>query len=429
VVPAARTSAALARLMIQLCGGCMGTLAYAQDEAPDGDNTTLSGSARLSYFSSSRDLNGLDDVAVGSAQIELTHSLSEDQRFEVETRILAEDLTREGHTRAHWISAYGFIRWAHVDLRFGQQKIRWGKADGINPTDFFTPIDYTIALPLEDDRYLSVPAVRADVHVSDTDSVSAVIEPDFTPSRVPWPKPTPVAVRDDEPSGRAHPQLGLRWLHTGERLDWSVSAFRGFATLPLLDFDGIAADGSATYVRHYAAIDAIGADVARNFGKVGFRAELAYTKPRSGKEDGRQAAQSSYFLVAGIDRSFDEWNLNVQALLRHTPDYEKTVSFNNAQEQWAAIQNGIVQGQQERFMYGMTARLVADWRHDTLQTELLMVTNFSPTNAFIRPLLTYAVSDQRKIRFGAEYYSGRALSYFGSLKRNRTVFVEFQQFY
>lgn len=425
MVQAARRFAALARWMIPLCGCCLGGLAQAQDEGL----TTLSGSARLSYFSSSRDLDEIDNVAIASAEFELRHSLSEDQRFEVKTRLLAEDLTREARTHAHWINAYWFIRSPNVDLRIGQQKIRWGKADGINPSDFFTPIDYTILLPLEDDRYLSVPAVRADVHVSDTDSVSAVVEPDFTPSRVPWPRPTPVAVKDDEPSGREHPQLGLRWLHTGERLDWSLSAFHGYSTLPLLDFEGFANDGSATYVRHYAAIDGVGADVARNFGKVGFRAELAYTKPRGEGGDGRQAAQSSYFLVAGIDRSFDEWNVNVQGLLRHTPDYEKTTAFSNSQEQWAAIQNAIVQGQQERLMYGMTARLVADWRHDTLQTELLMVTNFSPTNAFIRPLVTYAISDQRKIRFGAEYYSGPQLSYFGSLKRNRTVFLEFQQFY
>lgn len=422
---AARTSAAVARLMLQLCGCCAVASVQAQDDDQDGGSTTLSGSARLSYFSSSRDLDEIDNVAVGSAELELRHSLSEEQRIEVETRLIAEDLTRDGRTRARWISAYWFLRSPHVDLRIGQQKIRWGKADGINPSDFFTPIDYTILLPLEDDRYLSVPAIRADVHVSDTDSLSAVVEPDFTPSRVPWPKPTPVTARDDEPSGRDHPQLGLRWLHTGERLDWSVSAFHGFSTLPLLDFDG-----SATYVRHYAAIDGIGADVARNFGKVAFRAELAYTKPRRGEGDrGRQAVQSSYFMVAGIDRSFDEWNINVQGLLRYTPDYEKTLLFSNSQEQWAAIQNAIVHGQQERVMYGMTARLVADWLHDTLQTELLMVANFSPTNFVARPLVTYALSDQRKLRLGAEYYSGPQLSYFGALERNRTVFLEFQQFY
>jgi hypothetical protein len=257
-----------------------------------------------------------------------------------------------------------------------------------------------------------------------------VLEPDFTPSRVPWPRPSPVTVTDDEPSGRKHPQMGLRWLHTGERLDWSVSAFHGFGTLPLLSFAGLAADGSATYARHYAAVDGIGVDVARNFGKLGFRAELAYTRPRQDEGgNGRQAAQSSYFLVAGFDRSFDEWNINVQALLRHTPNYQETIAFSSSQEQWAAVQNAIVHGQQERDMVGMTARVSADWLHDILQTELLMITNFSPGNSLIRPLVTYALSDQRKIRLGAEYYSGPDLSYFGSLERNRTVFLEFQQFY
>src|SRR5687768_10469809 len=196
--------------MIQVCGCCAFASVQAQNADDIGDNTTLSGSARLSYFSSSRDLNEIDNVAVGSAEFELRHSISEDQRFEVEARLIAEDMTRDDRTRARWISAYWFLRSSRVDLRIGQQKIRWGKADGINPSDFFTPIDYTILLPLEDDRYLSVPAVRLDVHMSDTDSLSAVIEPDFTPGRVPWPKPSPVAVRDDEPSGGEDPQLGLR---------------------------------------------------------------------------------------------------------------------------------------------------------------------------------------------------------------------------
>jgi len=426
VILAARRFGAVARLLIQL-GSCC---AAASAQAQDADDTTFSGSARLSYFSSSRDLDDISNIAVASAEVELRHALSKSQRFELETRVIAEDLTRDGHTRALWTSAYWSFSSPHVDIRIGQQKIRWGKADGINPTDFFTPVDYTILLPLEEDHYLSVPAVRADVHVSDTDSLSAVFEPDFTPSVVPWPKPSPVTVTDDEPSGREHPQLGLRWLHTGEQLDWSVSAFHGFALLPLLSVAGVAADGSSAYVRHYAAVDGIGADVARNFGKLGFRAELAYTRPREdGDGQGRQTIQSSYSLVAGVDRSFDEWNINVQALLRHTPDYEKTISFSSPEEQWAAIQNAIIHGQQERTMYGMTARVSADWLHDTLQTELLVVTNFSPDNSLIRPLVTYALSDQIKIRLGAEYYSGPDLSYFGSLERNRTVFLEFQQFY
>lgn len=419
-------AANLARLLVRLFCCIAGSSAQAEDA----DTTTWSGSARLSYFSSSRDLDDIRNVAVASAEVELEHALSKAQRLELEARVISEDLTRDSRTRALWTSAYWAFRSTHFDIRIGQQKVRWGKADGINPSDFFTPIDYTILLPLEEDRHLSVPVVRADLHVSETDSLSVVLEPDFTPSRVPWPKPSPVTVMDVEPGARENPQLGLRWTHTGETLDWSVSAFHGFATLPLLSFAGFAADGSASYTRHYAAVDGIGADVARNFGKLGFRAEIAHVRPRQQHgPDGLQSVQTSTFLVAGVDRSFDAWNINVQALLRYTPNYQQTLSYSNSQQQWAAVQNAIVHGQQEKVMAGMTTRVSANWLNDTLQTELLVVANFSPANSLVRPLVTYALSDRHKIRLGAEYYSGPELSYFGELERNRTVFLEFQQFY
>jgi len=412
---------AIARLLLPLCTGFAAFPVQAQVQ--DGGRTALSGSLRLSYFSSSRDLDDVRHFPVATGEAEIRHTLSENQRLELKARVIVEDPGRAGHTNTQWIDAHWFARSERVDLRVGQQKIRWGKADGINPTDFFTPIDYTVPLPLEDDRYLSVPAIRTDVHMNDMDSVSLVVEPDFTPTSLPWPSVSPVTVQEDEPSGW---QRGLRWLHTGERLDWSLSAFDGYSTLPLLHFDGLAADGSPRYIRHYAAIRGFGADVARNFGQVGFRAEIAYTAPSDSE---RQGVQPSYFLVTGIDHSFDDWNINLQALVHHTPHYRDTNAYSSPQEQWAATQNAIVHGQQDRFVYGMTARIVADWLNDTLQTELLAVSQFAPTNYLVRPLATYALTDRLKIRAGAEYYSGPDLSYFGLLKRNRTVFMELQLFY
>lgn len=407
----------VAQTLVLLCTGAHAVCAQGQDSGgPD-----ISGSLRLSHFTSSRDLNDIDNVPVVSAEIELKQKISDDQRIEVKVKATVDDFFRNGNTRIKWDNAYWFLRTERVDLRLGQQKIRWGKADGINPTDFFTPSDYTVPLPLEDDRYLSVPAIRADIHINDTESISLVAEPGFTPTKLPWPKPSPVRVVNDEPSGW---QAGARWLHTGERLDWSASIFHGFSTLPLLDFDQTSSAAAPSFIRHYTAITGIGADVARNFGQYGFRAEAAYTRPHS--RDDRLSVRPSYSVVAGFDRSFDEWNFNLQALWRYTPDLPETRIQLLPPQQWAATQNAIVHGQQKHVMYGMTARVVAEWLNDTLQTEVLAVANFSPNNYFLRPLLTYAISDRTKLRLGAEYYSGPDLTYFGSLKRNRTAFMEVQ---
>jgi hypothetical protein len=395
--------------------------------AEEGGAPTLSGSLRLDYFSSSRDLDERDDVWGATAELKLQQSLADAQQLELEARLSREDFTRDGRNRVQWISAYWFARGERVDWRIGQQKVRWGKADGINPTDFFTPIDYAVLLPLEADRYLSVPAVRADVQIDDASSLSLVAEPDFTPSVLPWPRPSPVVLVDDEPSGRHPPQAGARWLHTGENLDWSISVFNGFSTLPVLSFLDVAPDGRPRYRRHYPAIDGIGMDVARNFGQWGFRAELAYTNVDDGSV--AQTVASNYFLVAGVDRGFGDWSLNVQGLWRHTPDFEQTLAAANAAEQFAATQNAIVYNQQARTMRGMSARIAANWLHETLQTELLTIGFFDPDNYLLRPLVTYAWSDTRKLRIGGEYYSGPEASFFGPLRRNRTGFIEFQQFF
>ncbi|QSX77643.1 DUF1302 family protein [Agrilutibacter solisilvae] len=386
----------------------------------------LSGSLRLSYFSSSRDLDDVRGVQALTGEIEWKQDIGPAHRLEVKGRSTLFGHGSLARTRTHWSSALWHARFEHADLRLGQQKIRWGKADGINPTDFFTPVDYTTVLPLEDDRYLSVPAARLDLHLSDVDSLSMVVGDGFTPSRIPWPRPSPVTVRDDEPDAG---QLGARWTHTGERQDWSLSAFRGHSTLPLLHAQepGSPGETDPDFVRHYARVQGFGVDLARSVGAFGFRAELAYVVPRG--YNARQSIRSNWHLVAGVDRSFPAWNFNVQAVVRHTPDFEPIDGNLPDAVRFAALQNGLIHGQQARWVHGMTARVAADWRNDTLQTELLAVAQFSPDNYLLRPLVTYAWSDRVKLRAGAEYYRGPADTYFGALERNRTAFVEWQLFY
>jgi hypothetical protein len=387
----------------------------------DFEPPTIDGNIRLGWFGSSRDLDERDHLATLSSELSLKQSIGERQRLEFKVRVLAEDAFGDRKTHVDWMQATWFLRTERVDLRVGKQKIRWGKADGINPTDFFTPIDYTVLLPLEEDRYESIPAIRADLHVNETNSVSLVAARGFMPTRIPSQKPSPFPVRDDEPSDW---QIGVRWLRTGERLDWSLSAFHGDSTLPLLHAEP---SGGSTFVRHYARLDALGADIARNFGGFGFRAEAAYYRRRA--EGGRQSAASGYMLVAGVDRSLDNWNINVQGVLHHTPDWRDPAREADPFRRQAAIQNAILYGQQKRTMLGMTTRIAANWRQDTLQTELLLVANASPSSVFARPMIAYALNDRLKLRAGYEYYEGDDQTYFGALKRNRTGFLEWQLSY
>jgi hypothetical protein len=181
------------------------------------------------------------------------------------------------------------------------------------------------------------------------------------------------------------------------------------------------------FERRYPRIWGIGGDVARNFGRFGFRGEIAYVRPD--QQDGAQNIRPYFFLVTGIDRSIDDWNFNVQAVVRHTPGFTDPANAGNPGLQAAATQNAILFGQMRRTEYGFTTRVVANWLHDTLQTELLTFVNIKPHNYMVRPLLTYAIDDNSKLLFGGEYYEGADQSFFGQLKKNRTVFLEYKRYF
>jgi hypothetical protein len=400
--------------------GLLGASCVAQAE-----EATVSGSVRMDYFSSSRHLDDVNDVMGASLQLKAGYALTESQYLEFDGVFSRADILRDGDDESRLNAAYWRLSQGALDLRIGQQKVRWGKADGINPTDFFTPSDYTVLLPLEEDRYRAIPAVRADVAIGDASSVSFVLSPNFTRSELPWEDLPGVEVSENEPSGSHQPQYGVRWSHTGSRFDWSLSAFNGFETLPVLDFVEMEA-GALRYERNYPDVHGFGADLAFTVGQWGLRAELAY---KSFEETDVQSIASNWSLAAGGDRSFDNWNINVQALARYTPDYRTTLQFSNEPQQLSATLNAIVHGQQDRMVYGATTRIAAHWLHETLQTELLAVAYFEPDTWYLRPLVTYAVSDRLKVRFGGEYYEGAKASYFGLLEKNRTVFLELQQYF
>ena len=69
-----------------------------------------------------------------------------------------------------------------VTAQIGRQIIRWGKTDILTPTDRFAPKDYLSSVV--DSDFLAVPAARVTI-ANATDSLDAIWQPWFTPSRTP----------------------------------------------------------------------------------------------------------------------------------------------------------------------------------------------------------------------------------------------------
>ncbi len=86
--------------------------------------------------------------------------------------------------REAYVDFYGFL-FSNLDVRVGKQRIAWGTADKINPTDNLNPKDFED--PLDFGRKLPVNALRTTVYVGDW-SVEAVYVPAFTPAVLPPPE-------------------------------------------------------------------------------------------------------------------------------------------------------------------------------------------------------------------------------------------------
>ena len=213
------------------------------------------------------------------------------QRPRLALRRLAATFTRGGFT-----------------LDVGKQFVRWGRADIIFPTDRFAPRDYLNVLDAE---LLPIIGVRPSLQVG-TETFEAVWTPQATPSRLPlfdqrWTVlPEAVQGLPVVDGGLAMPnrsQYGLRWRHTGTRLETAVSYFDGVNHLPNLSAQ-LLPQGAVELTRVFPEIRMIGADAAIPTSAVTLKLEGAYvTSPKQQTEE--------YFLyVIELERQVGEWLLD-----------------------------------------------------------------------------------------------------------------------
>lgn len=120
----------------------------------------------------------------------------------------------------------------------GRQFIRWGKTDILNPTDRFAPKDFLNVLTTE---LLGVTAVRA-TYERGGETLDAVVQPVFTPSRTPllsqrWAalpeEAAQFALREAPVQYPKRAAAGVRWNHAGGGYEFSLSFYDGFNHLPV----------------------------------------------------------------------------------------------------------------------------------------------------------------------------------------------------
>jgi hypothetical protein len=383
-----------------------------------------SGVLRSDYYHSSKSLDRETGFLGITAQLKALPVFSDTLDGKVEVRATNFAIGDRGDTNATLLEGYATIHFDKADLRIGKQIVAWGRADGLNPTDNLTPRDFVALLPLEEDQRFGTTAIRLDTFLSRQHTLTVFVTPLFEPSKTPLPTAGRTLIKKSPARTTSNGELGLRLNKIGESLDWSVSYFRGFSLLPNQRLIDIGANG-ITVEHHYNRITVFGADIARNYGRFGFRGEVAYmdTADDAGTDPGIE--NPNLYWIAGVDRTFfSNLNVNLQFFQRRIRHHRDPQAIAGTTERRIAIENSILDGQADRITNGITFRISDKWFNDALEAELFAVTNFTRDNSFIRPLLTRAFNDRWKGTIGAELYRGPADTQYGGLKSNRGMFVE-----
>lgn len=390
------------------------------------------GSVRTDYYRSDKWLTGEADYFGLTADVRMQPVFGEWLDGTIDMRFTTPDI---GHSRqpakAVLRDAYLAARGEHYELRVGKQTVAWGRADAVNPTDNLTPRDRTILLPFDEDQRFGTVSLKGDWYAPRDYAVSVFYSPCFDPSVIPLPIPPGADVVQRLPDRTFdNSEAGVKLDKSGGAFDWSVSYYHGFSLIPEIRLREYSPATGMHLELRYPPIDVIGADADRNFGRYGVRAEAAHIRPAS-YDSGEPTAISPFvFFVIGADRTFgDTFNVNVQLLGRIVQDYTDPAAGPDPVQNLLSVGNAVLFGQRRRRNYGFSGRIADRFFHGTLEAELLLLAYLQPSNEYLRSRITYAFTDRLKGTLGSERYFGPHDSLFGSLKQNRTWFLEMRYYF
>ncbi len=393
-----------------------GPVVELSDAAPDYPaRLGLQTSLRAGVWSHDRDLNRVATTSVFAL------------RTRVAPRVGALDTFAEGfvHTDSvggadgDLVEAWVRLTLGNLEIKAGRQIVVWGRADRLNPTDNISSRDYTLLVANDDEQRRGNAMVQTRLGLG-AFTLDAYWLPEFRPSRFPLDRNRPGVVLATREHVDSESQFALKLDHSGGRLDWSLSWFRGVDRTRDFVATGFNPPGALVEVQEsFPRLEVLGADFAGVAGPFGYRAEVAYTNVRG--PDNIYRKNSSVWAVAGIDTTLASgWNFNLQYSFRRILDYSDPRGLPNPIQRAVAIQSAAVSNQLDRTQNGATFRVARKWLQDTLDFELSSIAYFETGDAAIRPKLTYALTDGVRISAGGDIFFGPSRSYFGRV-RNLTA--------
>lgn len=296
----------------------------------------------------------------------------------------------------------------------GRQRLAWGRADEINPTDVLTPRDLDRPALWASEEYAGVDALSLGWRLGEERTISAFLLPHFRSGRLPrglW-EGVPLAGESHATSSR-NPGFALRFETLGSGYDMSVTALYSADLTPYLRPTA----GGAAFQRRYGELYMFGADFSATVDRSVIRGEVAYLH----RENDRYglALGSTATAVFGLERELGDQVTMIGQLL-----YENHASLprNSGMFGAAGMFNRALFHQTSHSFVGATVSAVL--RPESYVGSLtLSVAAFENGERMFRVRGQYPIGQTMKLELLSEHYTGPGGTSFGLLRENSILWL------
>ena len=330
-----------------------------------------------------------------------------------------------------------------ADVLVGYARVAWGKLDEIQPTDVINPLDVSrFFFEGRSEARLPVLLVRGRWHITPDLNIEGIVEPDFRRGRFdrldeptsPFNLPLLVAedpivclalgcpvvpiVDDRAPAFTAdNMQGGARVSATTGRVDWSVSAYRGFESFGLYRLEPALSSTvpAGQLSLEYPRFTMIGGDFESVRGKWGLRGEAAlFVEDSFQSPELRIVPGRSMDVGAGVDRRAGDYTLSGTVLL-HTERYDTPLSQ-------AAPSDG-------RTDVSLIASADRTFAREKYRLRTFAVYNANESSGFLRVIGLANLRDNLALEASVGWFAGDGASLIGRFGDSDFVYARLKYYF
>jgi hypothetical protein len=312
-----------------------------------------------------------------------------------------------------------------VDLAAGLGRVVWGRLDELQPTDVINPIDVSrFFFEGRSEARLSVPLVHATIYAADKASIEGVYVPVFRRGRFdrldehtsPFNLepglvaclavgcPSPVFVRNEPAKTFANAQGGARVNVTSGRVDWSVSAYRGFRPFGIYTLSPASIE--------FPRFTMVGGDFETVAGPWVVRGEVAAFPRDAFQAPGAPVALTGRAFDAGaaVDRKAGNYRIGGQVLV-HRESYDRAV------------------GPLSRTDVSLVVSADRTFSRQKYQGRLFGVYNPNSRSGFARGIATASVRDNVALEGSLGWFAGSGLDTISRFTDSDFVYLRLKYFF